>query len=516
MGRPEEFTSLLAQVESIDIRGLGLTGALEFIMPAVAEHFHAEFASLLVLDRETRELRFEYAMGAPLEDFRKVRLRLGEGIAGAVALGRRTSRLADAQPVAQHSKVVDRMTGHVTRSLLAVPLIWGDEVLGVMEILNRLGEPPEFSAEDAAEARALAGILAPWVAFAGESRATGAIPAPSRTSALPEGPLLVGTHRVIREVLDLVLRVAPTDDPILVLGETGTGKELIARRLHHASPRAGKPLVVLNCAALSETLLESHLFGHVRGAFTDAREDRVGAFVQADGGTLFLDEVGEMSPACQAKFLRVLEGGEVTPVGGSEPRHVDVRIVAATNRDLAVEVHGGRFRQDLFYRLRGIEIQLPPLRERREDIPLLAEFFLRMAAERKGKRIRGFEPALLDLLCRAPWPGNVRELRHAVESLVTLAQGEILALADLPASLRADLEREAVRSVEGNLSISPAHADEEERRAILEALARTKYPGTGRWNIARAARELGMSRKTLEYRIKRVHRLQDAQNSLSG
>ncbi|NUP90005.1 MAG: sigma-54-dependent Fis family transcriptional regulator [Candidatus Sumerlaeia bacterium] len=317
---------------------------------------------------------------------------------------------------------------------------------------------------------------------------------------------LIGVSAPMRAVFERIERVASTDASVLVTGESGTGKELVARRLHHSSRRAQGPLVVLNCAALSETLLESNLFGHVKGAFTDAREDRPGAFVQADGGTLFLDEVGEMSPSCQAKLLRVLEYGEVTPVGGSQPRRVSVRLVAATNRDLAREVEEQRFRLDLYYRLRGIEILVPPLRERSDDIPVLAEFFLRRAAESKEKAVSGFAPEVLDLFCRAPWPGNVRELRHTVEAMVTMSNGETLTVDDIPVSMRRSLEASAPPH-QSSLPGGDDHADSAERAEIVKVLQRTCYPATGRWNIARAARELGMSRKTLEYKIKKVYAL---------
>lgn len=507
MGRPEDFIRLLERAERIDPRAQALFECLCEFLPCAAEHFGAAFASVLLLDPETKELRFEFGMDAPLDELRKVRLRLGEGIAGWVALGRRISRIEDVGPVPMHSKKVDRITGHATRSLLAVPMIHRDEVVGVFEVGNRLTPPGHFTPEDAAEARALAALLAGWAA-ADSGPATGRGPArtqPGRRT-LPEGPLFVGTHASIRQTLDLILRVAPTDDPVLVLGESGTGKELVARRLHHSSRRAQGPLVVLNCAALSETLLESNLFGHVKGAFTDAREDRPGAFVQADGGTLFLDEVGEMSPSCQAKLLRVLEYGEVTPVGGSQPRRVSVRLVAATNRDLAREVEEQRFRLDLYYRLRGIEILVPPLRERSDDIPVLAEFFLRRAAESKEKAVSGFAPEVLDLFCRAPWPGNVRELRHTVEAMVTMSNGETLTVDDIPVSMRRSLEASAPPH-QSSLPGGDDHADSAERAEIVKVLQRTCYPATGRWNIARAARELGMSRKTLEYKIKKVYAL---------
>lgn len=508
MLRQSPITSLLEKAERIDVKALGLEEALGRLMPEVAAHFGAEFASVLALDPATHELHFIHGMGADLETLRRVRLRLGEGIAGAVALGRRPSCIADVAPVPQHSKVVDDLTGKRTHSLLAVPLIWSSEVVGVVEVGNRVDGDGTFKPDDLDQARALSGILAGWLAMGGETSVSSSAQPTDRQLQvnLPDGPLLVGTHAKIREVLDLVLRVAPTDDPVLVLGESGTGKELIARRIHHSSDRADKPLVVLNCAALSETLLESQMFGHVRGAFTDAREDHMGAFEQADGGTLFLDEIGEMSPNCQAKLLRALDNGEITPLGSGSQRMVNVRVVAATNRDLEQEVKESRFRLDLYYRLRGIEVQLPPLRERTDDIPLLMELFLRKACERKKRDVRAIGPDVISLFMRYHWPGNVRELRQAVEAMVTLTQRDTLGIGDLPPSTRRAME-EAHSLPEPLSAAASTHADSDERREIAETLARTCYPGSGRWNIARAARDLDMSRKTLEYKIKKVHRL---------
>jgi len=222
---------------------------------------------------------------------------------------------------------------------------------------------------------------------------------------------------------------------VLLIGESGTGKELAARLVHDLSPRAAAAFVPVNCGAIPETLLESELFGHERGAFTGATARKAGRFERANGGTLFLDEVGEMSPGSQVKLLRFLQDGVLERVGGTEPLQVDVRVVAATNKDLAGEVKAGRFREDLFYRLDVVRVRLPPLRERREDVPLLASEFLRRAAAQAGRAVGGFTPAALAALERYGWPGNVRELLHAVERAVILG-GELVDLPDLPEPVR--------------------------------------------------------------------------------
>jgi transcriptional regulator with GAF, ATPase, and Fis domain len=220
--------------------------------------------------------------------------------------------------------------------------------------------------------------------------------------------------------------VAPTDSTVLILGESGTGKELAARAVHEASPRKDAPIITVNCAAIPETLLESELFGHVRGAFTGATTSKKGKFALADGGTIFLDEIGTMSPALQAKFLRVLQEREFEPLGSERTEKIDVRVIAATNRDLRQMVSDGRFQEDLYYRLNVIPIHIPPLRERRDDIPVLVEHFIEKHAQRAGKRIDAVEPGVMEALQRSDWPGNVRELENTIERAVVLSPGRII------------------------------------------------------------------------------------------
>ncbi len=248
---------------------------------------------------------------------------------------------------------------------------------------------------------------------------------------------LLGDAPAFRAVLETLRQAAPTSATVLLTGESGTGKELAARLVHDLSPRAAGPFVPIHCAAIPEGLLESELFGHEKGAFTGAVARKEGRFERAHGGTLFLDEVGEMSPSVQVKLLRFLQDGVLERVGGTESVAVDVRIVAATNKDLAVEVKAGRFREDLFYRLEVVPVRLPPLRDRREDVLLLASAFLRRDAEKLPKRVTGFTPAAAAALERYPWPGNVRELQHAVERAVILTRAEVIDVADLPEAIRA-------------------------------------------------------------------------------
>ena len=314
------------------------------------------------------------------------------------------------------------------------------------------------------------------------------------TGSVPAG--MIGDSAAMRALFAMIASVAPSEASVLVLGESGTGKELVARALHEGSARSGRRLVTVNCAALAENLLESELFGHEKGAFTGAQRQRDGLFVQADGGTLFMDEIGEMPLALQAKLLRALQQGEVQRLGSDRPVRVDVRIVAATNRDLEAEVRAGRFREDLFYRLNVIALSVPALRERPEDIPLLARHFLGRFAQRNRKSIRGFTPRAMDLLLRHDWPGNVRELENAVERAVILAPGETITEGDLPAVLRADTDH---AGSSGKSQETPGGMSLED--AEREAIARTLEMAGG--NKSEAARVLGVTRVTLRSKMKK-------------
>ena len=300
-------------------------------------------------------------------------------------------------------------------------------------------------------------------------------------------PTFIAVSTAMAPVKELIARVGPSDANVLITGEHGTGKEVVARTLHAVSPRAPRALVAVNAGGLAEGVFESELFGHVKGAFTDARADRVGRFELADGGTLFLDEIANLPLNLQAKLLRVLETGEIERVGSSKPRHVSVRVVSATNVDPVAEVSAGRFREDLLFRLNTIEIRLPPLRERKEDIPILAVHFLAQYRDRYRRPVSGFDDAALVALTEHSWPGNVRELDHTVERAVLLAEGTVIRPSNL--GLRA--------SRDGNLRIEEMGLDEVERFLIQKAMAR--FSG----NISHAARALGLSRSGLYRRIKK-------------
>lgn len=307
---------------------------------------------------------------------------------------------------------------------------------------------------------------------------------------------IVGTSRLMYQVQQEVARAAPSRATVLIRGESGVGKELVARAVHYASPRRKGPFVCLNCAALSETLLESELFGHERGAFTGATDRKIGKFEAADKGTLMLDEIGEMSPTIQAKFLRVLEGHPFERVGGSRAIKVDVRVIAATNRDLERAVADSTFRRDLYFRLRVVEITVPPLRKRPEDIIEIAEHFLRSYMVESGRKILGFTAEAREQLQQYRWPGNVRELKNVVERAVVLARGDYVDVDDLNLSNLATAGDSSVLPAASH-SYEPLTLAEVERRHILATLRQTG------WNKSRTARTLGIERSTLDRKIRR-------------
>jgi DNA-binding NtrC family response regulator len=321
---------------------------------------------------------------------------------------------------------------------------------------------------------------------------------------------LVGTSKAIKKIYDLIEKVADTDGTILITGASGTGKELIARAIHYTSNRSDKPLVVVSCGAIPEALLESELFGHEKGAFTGAFKKRIGRFEMANGGTIFLDEIGEMSPALQVKLLRVLQEQKFERVGGTKTIHVDLRIIAATHRNLTSAINNETFREDLYYRLNVIPIKVPSLRKRKSDIPLLLDFFLKKFQRGKEKRVSGFLPAAMDAMIAYDWPGNVRELENVVKRLTILCENQMVSFDDLP-----EIIQEKSRSfqssdeviMEQNLNFHEAVRDYE-KKIILEALEKSN------WVKSKAAKLLNINRTTLVAKIKKQNI--DVDNAATG
>lgn len=316
-----------------------------------------------------------------------------------------------------------------------------------------------------------------------------------RISRLQKSARIIGQSAVMHQVMELVEQVAPTEANVLILGESGTGKELIAKALHEGSTRREGPLVKVNCAALPQELLESELFGYQKGAFTGAVRDKPGRFQLAEKGTLFLDEIGELPRHLQAKILRALQERVVEPLGSVREERVDVRLLAATNKDLVVEVEKGTFRQDLYFRLNVLEIKIPSLRDRLEDLPLLVNHFIRVLGDKNRKQVRGVDRSFLEALNNYHWPGNVRELENVVERAIILSRSDILDISDLPGSVIEALPRDKKNGPE-NIS-GDDYLMEGEKQALIKALRDNKG------HRERTAASLGISRRSLQYKLKK-------------
>lgn len=380
-----------------------------------------EASSILLVNPENNRLYFEIALGPRSSEIKKYTLNMGEGIAGWVAEHNTSLIVNDVDKDQRFFSGMDEKTSFNTSSILAVPMRIKDRCVGVIEIINRM-DKKNFNQED---------LL--WLEIFANQAAIAFQNAKSYQKVQNEVAVLqdqlkkgqgfhtfIGKSRIIQEKLGIAAKVAQTNSSVLILGESGVGKELFAEQIHLQSSRKDQPFIRVNCAALPEHLLESELFGHVKGAFTDASSDRRGRFELAHGGTIFLDEIGEIPLSIQAKLLRVIQHKVFEKLGSSEPFHTDVRIVAATNRDIEAALEDGSFRQDLYYRLNVLPFYIPPLRERTEDIPELADFFLKRVSRETKKQITDFSPDAMDALMTYPWPGNVRELENVVERAVVI------------------------------------------------------------------------------------------------
>jgi Nif-specific regulatory protein len=484
------------------------------------EVLNAEGAAVLLLHPEG-DLYFPYVA----EDYPEVAARLiglrfpaDQGIAGAVLKSGRSLRVDDVQSDPRFYRGVDSKSGVTTRALLAVPLTSRQGTIGVIEVVNRQGGA-YFTDDDLAFLEVLGGSVAVAIenarlyaqVKASEERLRAQVGALRRDLARQDSfREIIGSGAAMSEVFQLMESAAASPIAVLVQGETGTGKELVARGIHRSSARAEEPFLAVNCAAVSESLLESELFGHRRGAFTGATQDHRGLFEAASGGTIFLDEVGEMPASMQAKLLRVLQEGDIVPVGETRARKVDVRVISATNRDLRAEVAGRRFREDLYYRLAAFPIRLPPLRQRREDIPLLVDHLLALTAERHQKRIPGIEATALEALVKFDWPGNVRQLQNELDRAVALARdGAVIGLAHL--SLNLEETEGAISSATTPLPlVSPVVAEGprseigsiRSARAAFEARFIADALRQSGGNVSRAARAVGMSRPMLHRKMK--------------
>ncbi|MFO7862017.1 MAG: sigma 54-interacting transcriptional regulator [Desulfosalsimonas sp.] len=464
---------------------------LETILDSGARMMRARASSLLFLDRKTGRLNFQVATGAKKEEIKQFSIRLGEGIAGHVASTGEPLLIADVSRDQRWYRHISDQIGFKTRSIACVPLKVGSRVIGVVEFINK-GENGKFQESDLE----LINVFAELAAIAIENARKFKLVELENQDLKQDLHLsheIVGKSDAIRQVVSEALQVADSMASTLVLGESGTGKELLARLIHQASPRKDRPLVALNCAALPETLLETELFGHEKGAFTGATGTKIGKFELADEGTIFLDEIAEMSPSMQAKLLRVLQDGIFYRLGGNTPIAVDIRVIAATNRQITKEVESGKFREDLYYRLNVVELHMPPLRERKSDIPLLAAHFVEWFRKEKGYFSLEISDAAIEKMTDYDWPGNVRELQNALERAVVMGRGGKIEPEDLPMFAS---RGPAAEDIDVGMTL------EEAMHAFKKKFIRMNLKQTG-GNQTRAAKSMGIQRTYLSRLISR-------------
>jgi Nif-specific regulatory protein len=468
---------------------------LRTIIESATRLMEADASSLLLLNPENNKLYFEIALGAKGPEVQRFSLNLGEGIAGWVAANNRSLIVNDVESDDRFYSDISEKINFPTKSILAVPMRVKDRCVGVIEIINKI-DGGNFTEQDLE-----------WLEIFATQAAIAVQNSRSLQKVQEEVTLLqdeiqtdkgyhtfIGESKTIKEKLDIALRAAQTDSSVLLLGESGVGKELFAEQIHLHSPRCNNPLIRVNCAALPENLLESELFGHVKGAFTGASSDRRGRFELADRGTIFLDEIGDLPLNLQVKLLRVIQHRVFELVGGTEPIKVDVRIIAATNKDIEKEVATGRFRADLYYRLNVLPIYIPPLRERRDDIPILADFFLKRFNRETKKQINDFAPEAMEVLLSYSWPGNVRELENAVERAVVVTQSETITpdLFVLDKLFKNTEDAYSGRSLKEAVTIFKKHY-------IRQTL------DMNRWNQTKTAKLLGIQRTYLSRLIKELN-----------
>ncbi len=493
--RAVEDLSTLAELSQV----LGVSSGLAGVVEMLAARMGLDYATLTLKDPDTGEFRIEESHGLPTEIKRRARYRAGEGVIGRVIeMGEPVivpSVLAE--PRFLH-RAVDLREAGADYSYICVPIKVGDDVVGTLSAERRRGHDANLL-EDCRLLVILSSMVALAVQLRLDARAERKrLEAENarlqhKLTRRQGGPSrLIGDDKRMQEVYAQIMQVGPSRTTVLIRGESGTGKELAAEAIHQASDRANKPLVKVNCAALPESIVESELFGHERGAFTGAVSTRKGRFELADGGTIFLDEVGDFSPATQVKLLRVLQEREFERLGGSKTLAVDIRIIAATNRDLEALVRGGLFREDLYYRLNVFEVSMPPLRERRSDILLLANHFVDKYAKISGKRVRRISIPAIDMLMAYHWLGNVCELENCIERAVLVTHDEVIRGHHLPPTLQTASATGTAHA--GSLQ---AAVDALEKELLVEALKEH------RGNKAAAARALGLTERVMGLRVEK-------------
>jgi Nif-specific regulatory protein len=480
---------------------LDLKSVLKPILTMMAEHMNMLRGSLTILNRHTGEIFIEEAYGLSDEEQSKGRYRIGEGITGQVidtGLPAVIPRVSD-EPLFLDRTGARRCADKADISFICVPIKIGSEVIGALSA-DRIFSGNVSLNEDVRVLTIIASTISQAVRLrqlaeeeteklrAENTRLNEELKDRHRPQSI------VGNSKIMRNLYQLIERVSPTPATVLILGESGVGKEKVAQAIHYSSPRAEHPFIKFNCAAIPEALIESELFGHEKGAFTGATGMRKGRFEQADGGTIFLDEIGEIPPSIQTKLLRILQERELERVGGNETIRINVRVIAATNRDLMKQIAEGKFREDLYYRLNVFPVVVPPLRERRTDIMLLADHFAEKFSREQGKAVTRISTPAIDLMMAYHWPGNVRELENCMERAVILSTDGVIHSYHLPPSLQASDGSEAKST--GPLK---EMIENIEREIISEELKRCKG------NMAKAARALGITERIMGLRIQKYH-----------
>ncbi len=422
----KEISSWISSIQDLD-------RLLEQILQSASRMMQAKASSLLLLDQETRKLYFKVATGEKKDELKAFKLDIGQGIAGHVAATGKPLLISDVSKDPRWYKHISESLGVATHSIACVPMKLNGKTIGVVQIIDKI-DGGALLKSDLKILKEFAGLAAMAIGNAKKIEQV-----KNENIDLKEELgfkyQLVGKSSAFRTVISDAFKIANSKSSALILGESGTGKELLARLIHGAGPRRDKPLVILNCAALPETLLEDELFGHEKGAFTGAVNRKIGKFELADKGTIFLDEIAEMSPGMQAKLLRVLQEGRFYRLGGNTSIAVDVRIISATNKNLDEEVAAGHFREDLYYRLNVIQIRMPSLRNRMEDIPLLSEYFLDIFKQESGSTYLSISKAAMEKMFLYHWPGNIRELRNVLERAVVMGNGKEIQPQDLAFSV---------------------------------------------------------------------------------
>ena len=488
----EELAALHAIAKILAQPG-DLRDQLEQILNEMSLRLGMQRGMISLLDREKQEAWLDIAHDFNIDGL-EVTYKPGEGITGKVAETGRPMAVAN---LGQETHFLDR-TGarrHLNRaelSFLCVPIMYDGGVIGVLSA-DKVAKDVENLDQELAMLSSVAELMAKAVhirALEEENRRLRKIVGSSRAPSMD----IIGHSKAMQEVFGLVAQVADSNTTVLITGETGTGKELVARAIHNNSPRKGGPLVQVNCAAIPDTLIESELFGHEKGAFTGALQTRRGRFEEANGGTIFLDEVGELSAAAQVKLLRVLQEKRFQPLGASRVVNVNVRIIAATNRNLEQDILAERFRADLFYRLNVFPIYLPPLRERGSDVILLADHFLIKYSKEMNKTVRRISTAAIEAFLAHKWPGNVRELENCMERAVLMTRTDVVDCAHLPPSLQVK-EKDPDRKDRSKLS---SVVEAQERSLIIDALTETGG------NQTKAAKMLGTTKRIIQYKISKM------------